>query len=175
MKLYRFPFTAMGTPCDIQLYAESRNGVRKVSDIVQKDIERLEALSPPAFCAARGISALCNSTIGMLREDQGKQWLAELGVPHLWVDVAGVVGGPCSEAVVEPKELLVVGEFPLHVVRQGPAFGFPGGKERGVILRDEPVEQRGLGLVALLRRNKVRGTLAPATLAPARKICTMYI
>ncbi len=32
-------------------------------------------------------------TIGMLKEEAGPQWLASLGLDHLWVDVAGRVGG----------------------------------------------------------------------------------
>jgi len=41
------------------------------------------------FCVVAGSA----STIGMLKEDQGPQWLQELGLPHLWVDVNGSVGG----------------------------------------------------------------------------------
>ena len=33
------------------------------------------------------------STIAMLKEDEGPDWLDELGLPHLWVDVDGTVGG----------------------------------------------------------------------------------
>lgn len=33
------------------------------------------------------------STIGMLKEDQARDWLNDLGLPHLWVDVEGKVGG----------------------------------------------------------------------------------
>jgi thiamine biosynthesis lipoprotein len=33
------------------------------------------------------------STIAMLKEDKGPAWLAEMGLPHLWVDVSGNVGG----------------------------------------------------------------------------------
>ncbi len=36
------------------------------------------------------------STIGMLKEDRGPAWLADLGLPHLWVDVSGEVGGPLA-------------------------------------------------------------------------------
>lgn len=41
------------------------------------------------FCVVAGSA----STIGMLKDSQGKQWLADLGLPHLWVDVDGHVGG----------------------------------------------------------------------------------
>ncbi len=37
------------------------------------------------------------STIAMLKEEDGPAWLRELGLPHLWVDVAGNVGGPLAE------------------------------------------------------------------------------
>lgn len=33
------------------------------------------------------------STIAMLKEEQGPAWLEALGLPHLWVDVQGRVGG----------------------------------------------------------------------------------
>ena len=36
------------------------------------------------------------STIGMLREADGPAWLADLGLPHLWVDTDGRIGGPLA-------------------------------------------------------------------------------
>jgi FAD:protein FMN transferase len=36
------------------------------------------------------------STIGMLREEAGPAWLSDLGLPHLWVDTNGAVGGPLA-------------------------------------------------------------------------------
>jgi thiamine biosynthesis lipoprotein len=36
------------------------------------------------------------STIGMLREAGGPAWLADLGLPHLWVDTDGRTGGPLA-------------------------------------------------------------------------------
>jgi FAD:protein FMN transferase len=33
------------------------------------------------------------STIGMLKEEQAQEWLNDLGLPHLWVNVDGKVGG----------------------------------------------------------------------------------
>ncbi|MDD5276593.1 MAG: FAD:protein FMN transferase [Methylovulum sp.] len=41
------------------------------------------------FCVVAGSAA----TIAMLKEEQGATWLESLGLPHLWVDVAGKVGG----------------------------------------------------------------------------------
>jgi len=41
------------------------------------------------FCVVAGSA----STIGMLKEEQGPEWLLDLGLPHLWVDVNGRVGG----------------------------------------------------------------------------------
>lgn len=41
------------------------------------------------FCVVAGSA----STIGMLKEEQGADWLNELGLPHLWVNVHGDVGG----------------------------------------------------------------------------------
>jgi thiamine biosynthesis lipoprotein len=37
------------------------------------------------------------STIGMLHEADGPAWLAELGLPHLWVGTDGTVGGTLLE------------------------------------------------------------------------------
>jgi thiamine biosynthesis lipoprotein len=36
------------------------------------------------------------STIAMLKEAAGPQWLASLGLPHLWIDVDGNAGGPLA-------------------------------------------------------------------------------
>ena len=44
------------------------------------------------FCVVAGSV----STIGMLKEAQGPAWLNELGLPHLWVDVHGNIGGPLA-------------------------------------------------------------------------------
>lgn len=41
-------------------------------------------------------------TIGMLKEEAGPQWLASLGLDHLWVDAAGRVGGSPRLLPVEP-------------------------------------------------------------------------
>lgn len=41
------------------------------------------------FCVVAGSAA----TIAMLKEEQGATWLEGLGLPHLWVDVAGKAGG----------------------------------------------------------------------------------
>ena len=41
------------------------------------------------FCVVAGSA----STIAMLKEEQGSDWLNELGLPHLWVNVYGDMGG----------------------------------------------------------------------------------
>jgi thiamine biosynthesis lipoprotein len=51
-----------------------------------------------AMAAVSVLSDLCvvagsAATIGMLREEDGPAWLAELGLPHLWVRTSGEVGG----------------------------------------------------------------------------------
>ncbi len=45
------------------------------------------------FCLIAGSA----STIGMLKENKGPDWLSELGLPHVWVDVDGEVGGALVE------------------------------------------------------------------------------
>lgn len=47
------------------------------------------------FCVVAGSA----STIGMLKEAQGPEWLRELGLPYLWVDVNGGIGGPLIENI----------------------------------------------------------------------------
>lgn len=46
------------------------------------------------FCVVAGSA----STIAMLKEEQGPAWLDGMGLPHLWVDVDGNIGGPLAEA-----------------------------------------------------------------------------
>jgi thiamine biosynthesis lipoprotein len=41
------------------------------------------------FCVVAGSA----STIAMLKQQQGADWLAELGLAHYWVSVNGEVGG----------------------------------------------------------------------------------
>jgi len=41
------------------------------------------------LCVVAGSTA----TIAVLKEDTGPEWLAEVGLPHLWVDVEGNTGG----------------------------------------------------------------------------------
>ena len=41
------------------------------------------------FCVVAGSA----STIAMLKEEQGTAWLNDLGLPNLWVDVQGEIGG----------------------------------------------------------------------------------
>ncbi len=45
------------------------------------------------FCVIAGSA----STIGMLKEDKGPDWLGELGLPHLWVSVDGEIGGTLAK------------------------------------------------------------------------------
>ncbi len=52
------------------------------------------------FCVVAGSA----STIAMLKEEQGTDWLNDLGLPSLWVDVQGEIGGslkpkPKSQAI----------------------------------------------------------------------------
>lgn len=44
LKFFRCNFQAMGTPCDIQLFARSLNKAKQVADAVIEDVCRLEAL-----------------------------------------------------------------------------------------------------------------------------------
>jgi FAD:protein FMN transferase len=52
------------------------------------------------FCVVAGSA----STIAMLKEDQGTDWLQDLGLPHLWVDVHGETGGSIAK---KPNEKTV--------------------------------------------------------------------
>ncbi|WP_246247154.1 FAD:protein FMN transferase, partial [Candidatus Methylobacter favarea] len=44
MKIYHYPFKAMGSPCDVQLYASSDTKAKQSADAVIADVNRLEAL-----------------------------------------------------------------------------------------------------------------------------------
>ena len=44
LQYYNFKFKAMGTPCELQLFAESISHATKVSDLVINNVKRLEAL-----------------------------------------------------------------------------------------------------------------------------------
>lgn len=48
------------------------------------------------FCVVAGSA----STIGMLKGENGPQWLSELGLPYLWVNVQGESGGSLLERMV---------------------------------------------------------------------------
>ncbi len=52
------------------------------------------------FCVVAGSA----STIAMLKESEGAEWLQDLGLPHLWVDVQGISGGSIG---VKSKETQV--------------------------------------------------------------------
>ncbi len=43
LKLHRFPFRAMGSPCEIQLYAEDKKRAKCVADEAMADVWRIEA------------------------------------------------------------------------------------------------------------------------------------
>ena len=47
------------------------------------------------FCLVAGSA----STIAMLKEDKGPDWLTSLGLPHLWVLEGGACGGPLAPQV----------------------------------------------------------------------------
>ncbi|MES2606722.1 MAG: FAD:protein FMN transferase [Pseudomonadota bacterium] len=53
-------------------------------------VRKLAAVSVVAdFCVIAGSAA----TIAMLKDEEGVEWLRQLGLPHLWVDVDGNSGG----------------------------------------------------------------------------------
>ena len=45
------------------------------------------------FCVVAGSA----STIALLKEAQGPDWLAQFGLPHVWVDAQGNSGGPLAK------------------------------------------------------------------------------
>jgi len=58
-------------------------------------VRRLASVSAVAdLCVIAGSA----STIAMLHEDAGPAWLAGLGLPHLWIDVDGNLGGSLGPA-----------------------------------------------------------------------------
>jgi len=60
-------------------------------------VRHLAAVSVVAdLCVVAGSAA----TIALLKEASGPAWLAALGLPHLWVDVAGKVGGSLADVQI---------------------------------------------------------------------------
>lgn len=58
----------------------------------------VQALASVTVCAPLCVVAGSVATIAMLKEKQGGAWLAESGLPCLWVDLAGGCGGTlCDE------------------------------------------------------------------------------
>jgi FAD:protein FMN transferase len=77
------------------------NGVRYghiLNPITGWPVRKLAAVSVVGdFCVVAGSA----STIAMLKEEGGPAWLEALGLPHLWVDVNGEIGG---SLVTEPQK-----------------------------------------------------------------------
>lgn len=59
------------------------------------------------FCVVAGSA----STIAMLKEENGPAWLDAMGLPHLWVDVEGNVGGSLAEAAAYSKSRSIRNRF----------------------------------------------------------------
>lgn len=59
----------------------------------------VHALSSVSVLAADCLVAGTLSTIAMLKEKKGIQWLLDMNVPHLWMDEAGGVGGTLPSSV----------------------------------------------------------------------------
>jgi len=51
------------------------------------------------FCVVAGSA----STIAMLKEEEGPAWLQAMGLPHLWMDVHGRIGGSLAESMAPPS------------------------------------------------------------------------
>ncbi len=66
LSYYRYAFNAMGSPCDIQLFADAHAQAKRVADAVIADIHRLEAL----YSRYRGDSFL--STINRVAATGGR-------------------------------------------------------------------------------------------------------
>lgn len=65
-------------------------------------VSRMAAVSVVGdFCVIAGST----STIGMLKDHQGKDWLEDLGLLHLWVDVDGQTGGSLIKETTHTTEL----------------------------------------------------------------------
>ena len=79
------------------------NGVRYghvLNPITGWPVRHLAAVSVIGdFCVVAGSA----STIAMLKEDQGIDWLRDLGLPHLWVDIHGISGGSIATKSKEQK------------------------------------------------------------------------
>ncbi len=57
------------------------------------------------------------STIAMLKEAAGPAWLADMGLPHFWVDVHGEAGGSLAAPAITEEAVVAYGG-----AQNGPAF-----------------------------------------------------
>lgn len=57
----------------------------------------VQGLASVTVVSPQCVLAGCASTTAMLMEAQGVAWLQQLGLPHLWVDLAGEVGGTAPQ------------------------------------------------------------------------------
>lgn len=53
----------------------------------------VKSLAAVSVISEHCVTAGSAATIAMLKEEEGKSWLKKLGLPHLWMDVDGSVGG----------------------------------------------------------------------------------
>jgi len=58
------------------------------------------------FCVVAGSA----STIAMLKEEQGAEWLEGMGLPHLWIDVEGKQGGSLFNAYNKSTESIGISD-----------------------------------------------------------------
>jgi thiamine biosynthesis lipoprotein len=75
LKLYHYTFTAMGSPCDIQLYGKDRSQTNRIADAVMADVRRLEArysrYRPDSFLSEINRVAAVGGSIGVDAETAG--------------------------------------------------------------------------------------------------------
>lgn len=73
-------------------------------------VSHLAAVSVVAdLCVIAGSAA----TIGMLKAEQGPQWLSDLGLPCLWVTTDGAMGGSLAQPVTTSTHGSVAADFDL--------------------------------------------------------------
>jgi thiamine biosynthesis lipoprotein len=75
LQFHRHPFQAMGSPCEIQLYAANRAEAKRVADLVVADVLRLEArysrYRPDSFLSAINRVAATGGSISVDEETAG--------------------------------------------------------------------------------------------------------
>ena len=92
---------AVATSGDYERYLEI-DGRRYCHIVSPRTGMPVQGLAGVSVCADECVVAGSATTIAMLMEERGPAWLAEVGLPHVWMDQAERVGGTYAGAAAAP-------------------------------------------------------------------------